>query len=580
MFRVLKQLSWFFKEQKKRYVIAISLLLVVSIFELTPALLIGRAVDAFQRGALSLSYASTLIVILLAVILISYGLSYIWMRQLFGGAFILERQLRSRFMKHLFQMDPSFYEKRKTGDLLARGTNDMKAISMTAGFGILTLIDSIMFMAIILIAMTWLIDWRLTLAAVAPLPIIAITVTILGNMIHTRFTKAQEAFGDLNDRVLESVAGMRVIRAFRSERKDEAQFENKSLDVYNRYIQVARIESFFDPIITVVVGLSYVIGLGYGAFLVFNQQLTLGQIVTFNIYLGMLIWPMFAIGELVNIMQRGSASYERVNETLSVSKSVSLPSNELVASLPVRLKDYSFSYPNSTVNQLQQIDLTVHKGTTIGIVGKTGSGKSTLVKQFLKYYPPGNEGLLFGNHSANDLSQEAIRQLVGYVPQDHVLLSKTVKENILIAANDTSNTHLHQVIHTAAFDQDLAFLPNGLDTLVGENGVSLSGGQKQRISIARALAKNPELLILDDSLSAVDAKTEARIVENIQRDRSNQTTIITSHRMSAVEHADEIIVLENGTIKERGTHETLLKQGGWYAEQVQNQTSQEKEAMS
>lgn len=235
----------FFKEQKKRYVIAISLLLVVSIFELTPALLIGRAVDAFQRGALSTSYAVTLILIMLAVILISYGLSYIWMRQLFGGAFILERQLRSRFMKHLFQMDPPFYEKRKTGDLLARGTNDMKAISMTAGFGILTLIDSIMFMAIILIAMTWLIDWRLTLAAVAPLPIIAITVTILGNMIHSRFTKAQEAFGDLNDRVLESVAGMRVIRAFRSERKDEAQFENKSLDVYNRYIQVARIESFF-----------------------------------------------------------------------------------------------------------------------------------------------------------------------------------------------------------------------------------------------------------------------------------------------------------------------------------------------
>lgn len=580
MFRVLKQLSWFFKEQKKRYVIAISLLLVVSIFELTPALLIGRAVDAFQRGALSTSYAVTLILIMLAVILISYGLSYIWMRQLFGGAFILERQLRSRFMKHLFQMDPPFYEKRKTGDLLARGTNDMKAISMTAGFGILTLIDSIMFMAIILIAMTWLIDWRLTLAAVAPLPIIAITVTILGNMIHSRFTKAQEAFGDLNDRVLESVAGMRVIRAFRSERKDEAQFENKSLDVYNRYIQVARIESFFDPIITVVVGLSYVIGLGYGAFLVFNQQLTLGQIVTFNIYLGMLIWPMFAIGELVNIMQRGSASYERVNETLSVSKSVSLPSNELVASLPIRLQNYSFSYPNSTANQLQQIELTIHKGTTVGIVGKTGSGKSTLVKQFLKYYPPGSEGLLFGHHSANDLSQETIRHLVGYVPQDHVLLSKTVKENILIAANDTSNTHLNQVIHTAAFDQDLAFLPNGLETLVGENGISLSGGQKQRISIARALAKNPELLILDDSLSAVDAKTEARIVANIQRDRSTQTTIITSHRMSAVEHADEIIVLENGFIKERGTHEILMKQGGWYAEQVQNQTSQEKEAMS
>jgi ATP-binding cassette subfamily B protein len=574
MLRLLKQLTWFFKEQKRRYTIAFTLLLITGAIELVPALLIGDAVDAFQHGTLTVSSAAGLIVMMLAVIISSYIMNYVWMHRLFGGAFVLERTMRSKFMQHLFRMDLPFFEKYTTGDLLARGTNDMKTISRTAGFGILTLIDSVVFMALILGAMIVLVDWRLTLAAVLPLPVIAIIVSVLGDMIHTRFSKAQAAFGDLNNHVLESVAGMRVIRAFRSERKDEALFEKKSSEVYKRYVQVARVESFFDPVVNIVVGLSYVIGIGYGAYLVFNQQLTIGQIITFNLYLGMLIWPMFAVGELVNIMQQGRASYNRVLETLMTKKAVVEPENAAMLQThdPIRFENVSFSYPKASGLQLNEVTFSVGQGETIGIVGKTGSGKSTLVKQLLKYYPPGSGRIIFGGKLLTELTQSEVRRWIGYVPQDDVLFSRSVRENVTFAAPNADEQEIVRAIEVAAFDQDLAFLPEGLETSVGENGVSLSGGQKQRISIARALVADSSVLILDDSLSAVDAKTEAKIIKNIQKERAGKTTFITTHRMSAIEHADLILVMENGGISECGTHAELMKHKGWYRSQVENQS--------
>ncbi|MEH7436279.1 ABC transporter transmembrane domain-containing protein [Neobacillus drentensis] len=573
MFSVLKKLSWFFKENWKRYVVAVTLLILVGILDVIPPKIIGMAIDDIHIGVMNKEKIVHYLSILLIIMVSSYAITYIWMYQLFGGAFLVERKLRSRFMNHLLKMTPAFYEQNRTGDLMARATNDLKAISITAGFGILTLVDSSVWMLTLLITMGVMISWKLTLAAIIPLPIMALLMKMYGKRLHTRFMEAQDSFGELNDSVLESISGVRVIRAYVQEKADCEQFHQLTEDVYEKNIRVAKIDSLFDPTIKVLVGISYLIGLGYGAYLVFHQAITLGNLVSFNVYLGMLIWPMFAIGELINVMQRGNASLDRVNETLSYKEDVENPVQAVEVSEPSRIdyKGVTFRYPSSKENNLINVNVQLFQGQTLGIVGKTGSGKTTFIKQLLRQYPLGSGELSISDISLEQQTLNQIRHWIGYVPQDHVLFSKSVKENILFGRREASEKDLETAIDLAAFRKDLDMLPEGLNTLVGEKGVALSGGQKQRISIARALIRNPEILILDDSLSAVDAKTEKRIIENIRKVRQEKTTIITTHRMSAVQHADHILVFDEGRIIEEGTHEQLLEKDGWYKEQFLRQ---------
>ncbi|OKP88964.1 ABC transporter ATP-binding protein [Paenibacillus sp. P32E] len=573
MFSVLRNLGWFFRREKKRYAIGLILLIVAGVLELLPPRLLGNAIDDIVSGSITASSLMKYIGMIVLMLLIIYWITYIWMHKLFGGSNLVERLLRSRFMNHLMTMTPSFFERNRTGDLMARATNDIRAVSATVGFGMLTLVDSTIFLTVVLLAMGFLVSWKLTLAAVLPLPLIAIAMIFYGKAIHDRYSLAQDAFGDMNDQVLESVSGIRVIRAYVQERHDEKRFSDITEDVYHKNMAVARVDSFFEPTIRLCVGLSYIIALTYGIYLVFRNQITLGDLVSFNMYLGMIVWPMFAIGELINIMQRGGASLERIDETLNSKPDVQDIAHPVLVAEPatIEMKDVTFRYPSSTIDNLSGVSFSLTQGQTLGVVGRTGSGKSTLLKQLLHEYPTGQGEILISDVPIGQIALDQLHSWMGYVPQEQILFSKSVRENIQFGHHGASDDRILDAITAAAFQNDLGTLSDGLDTLVGERGVSLSGGQKQRVSISRAFIANPDILILDDALSAVDARTEAKIIENIREERAGKTTLISTHRLSAIEHADLIVVLDNGQITERGTHQELLDMNGWYREQFDRQ---------
>ncbi|PFD46282.1 ABC transporter ATP-binding protein [Bacillus cereus] len=571
--KVFLNLGWFFKQEKRAYIIGIIMLFGVALLELVAPKVLGIVVDEINNGTLTSEQLLKWVILLVVVGITMYILRYLWRIMIFGSSLKLARQLRKNLYEHFTKMSPTFYQSRRTGDLMAHATNDIQAIQQTAGSGVLTLVDSLAVGGCVLVAMGFTISWKLTLLSLIPMPIVAISTNYYGTLLHRRFHKAQQSFSEINDKVQESMSGMKVIRSLGQEKEDLQAFRKKSEDVVHKNMLVARIDSLFDPTIALIVGFSFLIAVCYGSLLVVRGELTVGELVTFTTYLGTLVWPMLAFGWLFNIMERGRASYDRVEKILSQTSDVVNRENAIhtIASGDVSFAVDSFSYKKNELLNLKDIYFNLRKGETLGIVGRTGAGKTTLLKCLIREYDHFNGELKVGERDIRDLTLHGVRSAISYVPQDHFLFSASIGENIAFGKADATYKEIIRAAEIACIHNDIIQFPEGYDTVVGERGVSLSGGQKQRISIARALLTNAEILILDDCLSAVDAKTEETILTALKRERAEKTTIITAHRLSAIQHANLILVIDEGMVVQRGTHEQLMNENGWYKEMYESQ---------
>ncbi|PEO66834.1 ABC transporter ATP-binding protein [Bacillus toyonensis] len=571
--KVFFNLAWFFKQEKRAYIIGIIMLFGVALLELVAPKVLGIVVDEINNGTLTSEKLLKWVILLVVVGITMYILRYLWRIMIFGSSLKLARQLRKNLYEHFTKMSPTFYQSRRTGDLMAHATNDIQAIQQTAGSGVLTLVDSLAVGGCVLVAMGFTISWKLTLLSLIPMPIVAISTNYYGTLLHRRFHKAQQSFSEINDKVQESMSGMKVIRSLGQEKEDLEAFRKKSEDVVHKNMLVARIDSLFDPTIALIVGFSFLIAVCYGSLLVVRGELTVGELVTFTTYLGTLVWPMLAFGWLFNIMERGRASYDRVEKILSQTSDVVNKENAIstIASGDVSFAIDSFSYKKNELLNLKDIYVNLRKGETLGIVGRTGAGKTTLLKCLIREYDHFNGELKVGERDIRDVTLHGVRSAISYVPQDHFLFSASIGENIAFGKVDATYKEIARAAEIACIHNDIVQFSEGYDTVVGERGVSLSGGQKQRISIARALLTNAEILILDDCLSAVDAKTEETILSALKRERAEKTTIITAHRLSAIQHANIILVIDEGAVVQRGTHEQLMGENGWYKEMYESQ---------
>lgn len=545
----------------------------VALLELVAPKVLGIVVDEINNGTLTSEKLLKWVILLVVVGVTMYILRYLWRIMIFGSSLKLARQLRKNLYEHFTKMSPSFYQSRRTGDLMAHATNDIQAIQQTAGSGVLTLVDSLAVGGCVLVAMGFTISWKLTLLSLIPMPIVAISTNYYGTLLHKRFHKAQQSFSEINDKVQESMSGMKVIRSLGQEKEDLQAFRKKSEDVVHKNMLVARIDSLFDPTISLIVGFSFLIAVCYGSVLVVRGELTVGNLVTFTTYLGTLVWPMLAFGWLFNIMERGRASYDRVEKILSQKSDVVNREDAVhkVASGDVTFAVDSFSYKKNELSQLIDVHFDLKKGETLGVVGRTGAGKTTLLKCLIREYDHFNGELKVGERDIRDVTLYGVRSAISYVPQDHFLFSASIGENIAFGKADATYNEITRAAEIACIHNDILQFSEGYETVVGERGVSLSGGQKQRISIARALLTDAEILILDDCLSAVDAKTEETILSALKRERAGKTTIITAHRLSAIQHANLILVVDEGRIVQRGTHEQLMEENGWYKEMYESQ---------
>lgn len=568
---IIQKLWWFFKLEKRRYLVGIMALVLVSVLNLIPPMVMGRVIDAITSGRLTQDELLLHLFYLLLAAFGMYYLRYVWRMYILGTSYRLGQIMRSRLFEHFTKMSPAFYQNYRTGDLMAHATNDINALTRLAGGGVMMAVDASITALVTLLTMLFSISWQMTLIAILPLPFMAYATSRLGRKTHKAFGESQAAFSELNNKVQESVSGIKVTKSFGYQSDELASFQEVNDLTFQKNLQTMKYDSLFDPIVLLFVGSSYALTLLVGAFMVQAGQVTVGNLVTFISYLDMLVWPLMAIGFLFNITQRGKVSYQRIESLLSQESPVNDPESPLDGIENGRL-DYAidrFSFEDEET--LRDIHFSLEKGQTLGLVGQTGSGKTALIKLLLREYDVDQGAIYLNGHDIRDYRLADLRSLMGYVPQDQFLFASSILDNIRFGNPDLPFSAVEEATQLAQVYQDIQAMPQGFDTVIGEKGVSLSGGQKQRLAMSRAMILNPDILILDDSLSAVDAKTEFAIIDNLKETRKDKTTIITAHRLSAVVHADLILVMQNGRIIERGRHEELLALDGWYAQTYQSQ---------
>ncbi|HEL2737965.1 TPA: ATP-binding cassette domain-containing protein [Streptococcus suis] len=562
--KIIKQLWWFFSLEKKAYLIGILSLCLVSILNLFPAFIMGHLIDRIASNQLTDSNLLLGVAGLVFSAFAMYGLRYVWRMNILATSYRLGKIMRARLFDHFMHLSPSFFQQHRTGDLMAHATNDINALTRLAGGGVMSFVDATVTALVTLITMSVSISWQMTLVAILPLPFMTLTTNFLGRRTHENFKASQAAFSELNNKVQEAVSGIKVTKSFGYQEQETAAFQQVNQAAFLQNIKTMRYDALFNPAVLFFIGLSYLLTLLVGSHFISQGLVSLGQLVTFMTYLDLLVWPLMAIGFLVNMSQRGDVSYNRIQTLLSISSEVietdqplPAPSNgEIVYEIN------EFAYDSTPV--LQDIHFQIKKGQTIGLVGPTGSGKTSLLKLLMREYDVTHGQILLNQENIKNYKLADLRRLIGYVPQDQFLFATSVAENIRFGNPVLPLEQVEEAAKAVHVYEDIQDMPDRFDTMVGEKGISLSGGQKQRLAMARAMILNPDILLLDDSLSAVDAKTEHAILETIKQERLGKTTIITAHRLSAIVHADLILVLEDGKIVERGRHQDLLDEKGWY----------------